>query len=132
MKYKTRTWLDAVVQLKGDTPFRMMDLPDGLRVRSEIKPLVADGILIETKREWMGGNRVPTWKVSSKYIASQKKKHIQAHADSRYLFDEKQKSVFSTVRARCYSTSNALHIEDAIWVGNVYIGDTYKVPGVLV
>lgn len=94
--------------------------------------MVTDGILLEVKREYISGRRVPTWKVSSKYIASQKKKYIQAQTHSRYLFDDKQKSVFSTVWARCYSTSNALHIEDAIRVGNVYIGDTYKVPGVLV
>lgn len=132
MKYDTRIWLERVVALKGTDPRRMMDLPRDMQMRSEIKPLHADGILIVVKKEWINGRSVPTWRISRQYLAAVEEKKIRSTAHTRYLFDQDNKSVFCTVRARCYQTSNDLHIEDALCVGDMILGDTYKVEGVLV
>lgn len=43
MKYNTKQWLHTVHDIVGTTPFLMRDLPEELRIQSEIRPLVAGG-----------------------------------------------------------------------------------------
>lgn len=131
MKYNTKQWLEAVIELKGSEPWQMRELPKELQVRSEIKPLTKEGILQQVSWGWVSGRRTPTWRVSPEYIANRNKKHVRFHTHSQYLFEDSGKSVHAMARARAYHGNEDLYVEVAVVKGELILNDIIRIPEVI-
>ena len=131
MKYNTKQWLENVIALKGSEPWQMRELPPELQVRSEIKPLIREGILQEVSWGWVSRRRTPTWRVSPEYIARQNKRHVRFATHTQYMFDDSGKSVHAMARARAYHGNEDLYVEVAVVTGELILNDIIRIPEVI-
>jgi hypothetical protein len=137
MRYDTKKWLEAVIALKGIQPFSMYQLPKHLQVKSEIKPLIENDILICEGSRWVREKKhyVKIWRVSPVYIESENVRTRHTHSETiAYVDTEPGKSVRIVSKARSFMDSGTVTLETAIVRGkhDVVYRETIHLRGVVV
>ena len=137
MKYNTKKWLESVIELNGIQPFAMYQLPKHLQVKSEIKPLIENGILICDGTKWVREKKryVKIWRVSPVYIESENFRTRHTHSETiAYVDTEPGKSVRIVSNVRSFLDSGTVTVGIALVRGkhDVVYSETIHMRGVIV
>lgn len=137
MKYNTKKWLKSVIKLNGTQPFAMYQLPKHLHMKSEIKPLIENGVLIREGTKWASVKKrfVNFWRVSPVYIESENIRSRHTHSETfAYVDIEHGKSARLISKAKTNADNGTVTLETALVRGkhDVIYSETIHLRDVVV